>query len=68
MSANYAVAQGYLRQLAQAAQFNAEVLWLAIRVERRVGNAIGEASYTQQLRKNFPDSKEAAALQAGQFE
>jgi type IV pilus assembly protein PilF len=67
-AANYAGAQGYLRRLAQAAQANAEVLWLAIRVERRMGNAIGEASYTQQLRKNFPESKEAAALQAGRFE
>lgn len=65
---NFAAAQGYLRRLAQVAQANAEVLWLAIRVERRMGNAIGEASYAQQLRKNFPDSKEAAALQAGRFE
>ena len=67
-SANYTAAQGYLRRLAQAAQANAEVLWLAVRVERRMGNAVGEASYTQQLRKNFPESKEAAALQAGRFE
>jgi len=67
-SANYAAAQGYLRRLAQAAQANAEVLWLAVRVERRMGNADGEASYAQQLRKNFPESKEAAALQAGRFE
>ena len=44
------------------------VLWLAVRVERRMGNANGEASYAQQLRKNFPESKEAAALQAGRFE
>lgn len=67
-AANYAAAQGYLRRLAQTAQANAEVLWLAIRVERRMGNANGEASYAQQLRKNFPESKEAAALQAGRFE
>lgn len=67
-AANYAGAYAYLRQLAQAAQFNAEVLWLALRVERRMGNAVGEASYAQQLRKNFPNSKEAAALQAGRFE
>jgi type IV pilus assembly protein PilF len=68
VSANYAGAQGYLRRLAQVAQANAEVLWLGVRVERRMGNAIGEASYAQQLRKNFPESKEAAALQAGRFE
>jgi type IV pilus assembly protein PilF len=67
-SNNFAAAQGYLRRLAQAAQANAEVLWLAIRVERRMGNKIGEASYSQQLRKNFPESKEAAALQSGRFE
>jgi len=67
-SANYAAAQGYLRRLAQAAQANAEVLWRAVRVERRMNNANGEASYAQQLRKNFPDSKEAAAMQGGRFE
>lgn len=65
---NFAAAQGYLRRLAQTSQANAEILWLAVRVERRMGNAGGEASYAQQLRKNFPQSKEAAALQAGRFE
>ncbi len=65
---NYAAAQGYLRRYAQAAPAGADVLWLALRVERKLGNALAQASYTQQLRKNFPDSKEAAALQAGRFE
>lgn len=65
---NYAASQGYLRRFAQSAAANAEVLWLAIRVERKLGNSLGEASYAQQLRKNFPQSKEAAALQAGRFE
>ncbi|MGE0558431.1 MAG: type IV pilus biogenesis/stability protein PilW [Burkholderiales bacterium] len=65
---NYAAAQGYLRRFAQSATANAEVLWLAVRVERKLGNPLGEASYAQQLRKNFPQSKEAAALQAGRFE
>ena len=65
---NYAAAQGYLRRFAQASVANAEVLWLAIRVERKIGNKLGEESYAQQLRKNFPQSREAAALQAGRFE
>lgn len=65
---NFAAAQGFLRRLAQAAPANAEILWLALRVERRLGNALGEASFAQQLRNNFPNSKEAAALQAGRFE
>lgn len=67
-SNNFAAAQGYLRRYAQSATANAEVLWLAVRVERKLGNSLGEASYAQQLRKNFPESKEAAALQAGRFE
>jgi type IV pilus assembly protein PilF len=64
---NFAAAQGYLRRLAQVAPGTADVLWLGLRVERKLGNAVAEASYAQQLRKNFPDSKEAAALQAGRF-
>ncbi len=67
LSGDFAAAQGYLRRLAQVTSGTAEVLWLGVRVERKLGNTLGEASYTQQLRKNFPDSKEAVALQAGQF-
>lgn len=65
---NYAAAQGFLRRFAQTSPAGPDVLWLALRVERKLGNALAEASYGQQLRKNFPDSKEAAALQAGRFE
>jgi len=65
---NFAAAQGYLRRYAQVAPASSEILWLALRVERKLGNALAEASYAQQLRKNYPESKEAAALQAGRFE
>ena len=65
---NYATAQGYLSRYAQSAPATVEVLWLAVRVERRLGNSMAEQSYAQQLRKNYPESKEAAALQAGQFD
>ncbi len=68
LSSNFAAAQGYLRRYAQVAPGTPEVLWLALRVERRLGNTLAEASYAQQLRKNYPQSKEAAALQAGRFE
>lgn len=64
---NFAAAQGYLRRLAQVAPGSADVLWLGLRVERKLGNALAEASYAQQLRKNFPESREAAALEAGRF-
>ncbi len=65
---NFAATQSYLRRLAQAGPATAEILWLALRVERRLGNRLAEESYAQQLRKNFPESREAAALQAGRFE
>lgn len=65
---NYAAAQGYLRRYSRVAPATAEILWLALRVERKMDNALAVNSYAQQLRKNFPESKEAAALQAGRFE
>lgn len=61
-------AKGYLDRVAKAAASGPAVLWLGVRVERKLGDRNSEASYAQQLRKNFPDSKEARALQAGQFE
>ncbi len=65
---NYAAAQGYLRRYAQFAPATVEILWLAVRVEHRLGNAMAKQSYAQQLRNNYPESKEAAALRAGQFD
>ena len=54
--------------LVRVAQPNPEALWLAVRIERKLGDAASAASYAQQLRKNFPNSKEAQALSAGRFE
>ena len=51
-----------------AASPSAEYLWLAIRVERRLGDRNAEKSLAFQLQKNFPDSREARALAAGQYE
>lgn len=45
---------------------NAEQLWLAIRLERQLGNRTTEESLTLQLRKRFPDSREAQLLQSGE--
>ena len=47
---------------------NAETLWLGMRVERKLGDKETEASYGLQLRKNFPESKEARALLNRQYE
>jgi type IV pilus assembly protein PilF len=65
---NYDAARGHMNLLMRVAQPNAEALWLAVRIERTLGDVASAASYAQQLRKNFPDSKEARALGAGRFE
>lgn len=46
---------------------SAETLWLAIRVERKVGERDGVASLSSQLRRQFPASREANLLQRGAF-
>jgi type IV pilus assembly protein PilF len=61
-------ARTHLNRLARNAKPNAEVLWLAVRTERQLGDREAEASYGLQLRRNFPDSKEAQALAAGRYE
>ena len=64
----YAQAKSYLVRLEQVTHPAAEVLWLALRIERKLGDRNAEASYAQQLRRQFPDSKEARALLAGVYE
>ncbi|MDH3287598.1 MAG: type IV pilus biogenesis/stability protein PilW [Betaproteobacteria bacterium] len=64
----YDAARDHVDLLMRVAQPNAEALWLAVRIERKRGDAASAASYAQQLQKNFPGSKEARALSAGQFE
>jgi len=63
---DFANAKNYLGRLSQVAAPNAEILWLGVRLERKLGDRNSEASYALQLRKNFPDSKEAKALAAGE--
>ena len=63
---DFAGARNYLARLTKVSVPNAEVLWLGVRVERRLGDRNSEASYALQLRKSFPDSKEARALASGE--
>ncbi|HET9664441.1 MAG TPA: type IV pilus biogenesis/stability protein PilW [Burkholderiales bacterium] len=65
---DFPAAKQYLDRLTQLIQPNAEVLWLGVRVERRLGDRNSEESYAHRLRSNFPDSKETRALLAGQYE
>jgi len=47
---------------------SAESLWLALRIERRMGERVAEQSYANQLRRRFPTSPEFQLLQRGQFD
>ena len=60
------VAKGYLNRLTQVSVANAEILWLGVRVERKLGDRNSEASYAMQLKNKFPDSKEARSLASGE--
>ena len=44
----------------------AEQLWLAVRIERKVGDRNAEASYGIQLRRRFPDARETQLLIHGE--
>jgi type IV pilus assembly protein PilF len=47
---------------------SAESLWLALRIERKLGERVAEQSYANQLRRRFPGSAEYQSLQRGQFD
>jgi type IV pilus assembly protein PilF len=44
----------------------AEQLWLAVRIERRAGDANAEASYALKLRERYPDAHETQLLMQGE--
>ena len=45
-----------------------ESLWLATRIERRLGERLAEQSFANQLRRRYPQSAEYRALQRGEFD
>jgi len=49
-------------------QPSSESLWLALRIERKLGSRVAEQSYANQLRRRFPGSPEYQALQRGSFD
>ena len=44
----------------------AEQLWLAVRIERHVGDGNAEASYALQLRQRYPEARETQLLMHGE--
>lgn len=49
-------------------QSSAATLWLAARIERRLGNQAGAYEFGRQLRDRFPQSPEAAQFEQGRFD
>lgn len=61
----------FINRLTSSAKLDtlsADTLWLAIRIERKLGERTLEASLTGQLQRRFANSPEYAALQRGAFE
>ena len=46
----------------------ADMLWLAIKIERKLGDRAAESSLATQLRRRYPASEEYAAYQRGAFD
>lgn len=64
---DFVAAKKYFAGYAQGSDnLTAEQLWLAVRIERRMGDRNSEASFGMQLRKRFPDARETQLLLRGE--
>jgi type IV pilus assembly protein PilF len=61
-------AQFYIRRLNNSELANAETLWLGIKIERKLNNRDTVRQLGDQLKKRFPQSREAAAYDKGSFD
>lgn len=57
-----------LEKYMQFSEPSAEALWLGVRLARKLQDRGSELSYGQQLRRKYPDSREAIALRSGIYE
>lgn len=65
---DYERAQFYIRRLNNSELANSETLWLGIKVENRMRDAVAMEQLSEQLRKRYPQSKERAALERRAFD
>jgi len=62
-------ARFYVRRINQVPEaVTAQSLWLAARIERRMGNMEGVQDFGRQLRERFPQSPEALQFERGRFD
>jgi type IV pilus assembly protein PilF len=60
-------ARQWVSDIEKTMEPSAEVIWLALRVERKLGNREIEARHASQLRRRFATSPEARLLSQGQY-
>jgi type IV pilus assembly protein PilF len=66
---DYERARFYIRRVNAVPAFTgSQTLWLAARIEQRLGNRAGAQEYGEQLRSRFPNSREASSYERGQFD
>jgi type IV pilus assembly protein PilF len=66
---DYMRARFYIQRVnAVREQSNAQTLWLAVRIENRLGNEAGVRDLGRQLRDRFPQSPETLRLERGFFD
>lgn len=64
---DYPAAKRYFANYSQRTEnLTAGQLWLAVRIERKLGDDNAEASYGLQLRKRYPDARETQLLMHGE--
>jgi type IV pilus assembly protein PilF len=66
--ADYQRARFYITRVTKADRLTADVLWTAIKVERKLGDKLVETALVTQLRRRYPDSPEYAAYVRGAFD
>lgn len=64
----YAEARVRLAEVHRRAEPTSASAWLALRIERKVGDREAEGRWINQLRRNFPNSAEYRKLSKGAFE
>jgi type IV pilus assembly protein PilF len=57
-----------LSEIERIVELNSEATWLALRIERKLGNRDAEARYAVQLRRKFTNSPEQRKLVQGDYE
>ncbi len=64
----YAEAKRWMSEIEKIHELNAELMWLSLRIERKLGNREAEARLAGQLRKRFANSPEQRLLAQGVYE